>query len=337
MLNRIKFKITKKRIIAIILLLIVGVFVLYSSQKNGNGFDQSVVSRGEVVEELVLTGELKASEYANLQFNSSGTVSWVGVKMGEEVQRGSALVKLDTTALNSSYQRALADLRYAEATVNRVHDDLKDKGSTETFLEKETRVAAEVAHDKAYEAYLAAQKNLKDATLTAPFAGFVTYLANEASGVNVTAAVPQVTIINPSTIYFEVNADQTEVSRFKVGDRAKIVFDAFDNKEIDAEVTFISITPDPTDSGTVYPIRLKLSVDNTNYLYKIAMTGDVSFVLSKKEDVLYVDPKYINSDKNGKYVLVNEGYDKKYIEVGIEGDDRVEIQGDISEGEFVFD
>lgn len=337
MLSRIKFKITKKRIIAIILLLIAGVFVLYSSQKNGNGFDQSVISRGEVVEELVLTGELKASEYVNLQFNSSGTVSWVGVKMGEEVQKGSALVKLDTTALNSSYQRALADLRYAEATVNRVHNDLKDKDSTETFLEKETRVAAEVAHDKAYEAYVAAQKSLKDATLTAPFAGLVTYLANEASGVNVTAAAPQVTIVNPSTIYFEVNADQTEVSRFKVGDQAKIVFDAFDNKEIDAEVTSVSITPDPNDSGTVYPIRLKLSVDNTNYLYKIAMTGDVSFVLSKKENVLYVEPKYINSDKNGKYVLVNDGHDKKYIEVGIEGDDRVEIQGDISEGEFVFD
>lgn len=333
-------KITKRRLI-VFGVVVVGVLLFnFLSHRNGNGVVESQVAKGEVKEELVLTGEVKAKEYSNLQFNSSGTLSWVGVSVGEQVKKGSALAKLDTTILNSAYQRALADLRSAEATVNRVHDDLKGKDSTETFTEKETRIAAEVAHDKAYDAYISAEKALRDATLIAPFAGTVTYMAHESAGMNVTAGVTQVTLVNPETIYFEVNADQTEISRFRVGDKATITLDAFENVPVMAEVTSVSITPNPEESGTVYPIRMKfVNTDSLESLqkYKIAMTGDVSFVLSKKEDVLYVEPRFVNSDKNGKYLLVNEGKDKKYIEIGIEGDSRVEIAGDISEGEKVFD
>ena len=67
------------------------------------------------------------------------------------------------------------------------------------------------------------------------------------------------------------------------------------------------------------------------------MTGDARFIVTKKEGVLYIPSDYVNSDKDGEYVRIDGGKNKKYIEVGIEGGDKTEISGDISEGEQVFD
>jgi RND family efflux transporter MFP subunit len=290
-----------------------------------------------VKEELVLSGELKATENANIAFTQSGTVAWVGVKVGDSVKKGQALMQLDTTSTNAAYQQARSALLAAEANVNYIHDNLKDKASTETFAEKNTRVAAEVAHDNAYNAMLAAQKSLRDGTIRAPFAGIVAQITNESAGVNISATVPQINVVNPATLYFSVNADQTDVSHIHIGDKATLALDAFLNETISGVVSDISFTPSTADSGTVYPIRLTLTVDNSAYKYKVGMTGDTTFVLSQKENVLSVPAKYIKSDKQGKYVYIDSKNTKKYITVGIEGEDRTEIQGDITEGTVVYD
>ncbi|MBP7118943.1 efflux RND transporter periplasmic adaptor subunit [Candidatus Woesebacteria bacterium] len=298
--------------------------------------ETATVSRGTVKEELVLSGEIKAVEDASLPFSTSGSLSWVGVHAGIKVTKGQPLMKLDTFKLNSIYQRASAAYRLTQATVDKVHDNLKDKGNSESFTEKETRTAAEVANDQAYEAYISAQKDLRDATLIAPFAGIVTYVSNEVPGVNVTVGVTQVKVVNPSSIYFSVNADQSDVSKLALDRAADITLDAYTDAAITGKISEISFTPSEFDSGTVYPIRILISADNSQYKYRVGMTGDARFTLSEKENALSVPNKYIKSDKQGKYVLIGDGKTKKYVELGIEGEDRVEIKTDLTEGTVVY-
>jgi RND family efflux transporter MFP subunit len=328
----------KKRrnwVIAIVVALAI-VLIRIVSQPTAKVTETATVSRGEVKEELILSGEVKAVEDVSLPFASSGSLSWVGVHSGVKVVKGQALMKLDTFKINSTYQKAASAYRLTQATVAKVHDNLKDKGNSETFTEKETRTAAEVANDQAYEAYISAQKDLRDATLTAPFAGVVTYVSNETSGVNVTAGVVQVKVVNPESIYFSVNADQSDVSKLSVGRAVGIVLDAYSDGSLPGKVSEISFTPSEFDSGTVYPVRILLTIDNSSYKYRVGMTGDARFVLSQKENVLFVPNKFIKSDKTGKYVLVEDGKTKKYVEIGIEGEDRVELKTDLSEGTVVY-
>lgn len=327
---------TKKRIVVLIIVLGV-LYALYSRfGKKDTTFETATIEQGDVREELILSGEVKATEDANLQFNSYGTISWIGVKEGDVVKKGQVLAKLDTTELNSSFQRAQADLRSAEATVARVHDDLKDKGNSETYEEKETRTIAEVAKDKAYENYISSQKALANATLTSPFSGIVTYVANQAAGVNVTIGSTQLRIVNPNTIYLSVNADQTEVSRFSVGDAATMVFDAFEDETVSGTISSISLSPDPTESGTVYPIRISLSADTSLYKYRIGMTGDATFLLQEKKNTLFAPSRFIKTDRKGKYVLVNDGKERHYVELGIEGSDRIELKTDLPVGTRIY-
>ena len=326
----------KKVIIVLVVVLLGGVFFLRSG--NGNGeLEEARVERGDVTEEMILSGVIAAEQHAQLAFSSSGKISWIDVVEGQVAKKGQALAKLDTVALNASLQRARADLRAAEANAQEVLDDVKGNDSDETFEEKNLRTAAEVARDKAYEAVIIAEQSLREATLIAPFAGLVTFVENPFAGVNVVAGATQVVIVNPETIHFLVAADQTEVIEIASGEKVKIVLDAND-EELGGEVSHISLTTIPGEVGSVYSVKLKFSGElSGEFVYRIGMTGDAHFVLNEKKNVLYVPTDFLKSDSGGDYVLVNEGKDKAYVEVGLEGEVRTEVVGGLSEGARIYD
>ena len=124
--------------------------------------ESTQIKKGSVLQELVLSGEIDADEYVKFTFPTSGKIAWVGVKEGDWAKEGQALSKLDTIYLNAAYQRARADLRSAEATVQKIHDDVKNHNSDETFTQKKDRTAAEVARDNAFDSVKEAQRAFGD-------------------------------------------------------------------------------------------------------------------------------------------------------------------------------
>ena len=296
------------------------------------------VERGNVREELILSGEIKAEEYAKLSFPTSGKISWVGVKEGDWVKKGQALSKLDTTYLNASYQQTLSDLRSAQANLESTYDSLQGHTSDETFAQKATRTAYEVAKDKAYDAYIKALDNLRGSTLTSPFEGLITYLAHPYTGVNISAAETQIEVINPASIYFEAAADQTEVGDLGLNQEVEIVLDAQTDITFKGKANFINFTPKSDEVGTTYRVKVKFGEQSLDLQkIRIGMSGDANFLLSQKNDVLYVPPKFVKSDALGKYLRVGAKNNKVYVEVGLEGEDRVEVNGDIKEGDIIYD
>lgn len=330
---------TWKRLAAAILVLGIGGFLTwkFAIQKKNN-VATATIEKGTVKEELILTGEIKADEYVALRFPTSGKIAWIGVSEGDKVSKGQALAKLDTTGLNSTYQRAQADLRDADATVTRVHDDLKDKASTETFTETETRVSAEVAKDKAWEAVIAAEENLRNANLVAPFAGIVSSLASTNPGVNILATETAVEVVNPETIYFEVTADQNEVNDLHIGQEVTVILDSFSEEEVPGTVSFISYTPLAGEAGAVYKVKVSLASSADATKFRIGMTGDAKFLIAEKSDVLFAPADFVHSDTTGSYINKAKKNNKVYIDTGIEGEERIEITSDkVNEGDIIFD
>lgn len=330
----------KKLLLIIVIALVVGglLYQRFVILPKRNAVETAKVERGTVSEELVLSGEINADEYAKLTFPTSGEISWVGVKEGDTVKKGQALTKLDTTVLNTTFQQARATLRAAEATVANIHDQVKDHTGDETYAQKDTRTTAEATKDRAYEAYVAAEYNLRNSTLTSPFAGIITFLAHPYSGVNVFSTETQVEVINPDTIYFDVTGDQNEVPDLFIGQKVNIVLDSIAEETFESTVDFISYTPKAGEVGTAYEIKVKFTKDNFDIKkFRIGMSGDARFVIFQKEDVLYVPPKFINSDTKGKFVRLGKKNNKVYIETGVEGEERVEIKGNLKEGDILYD
>lgn len=310
-------------------------FIGYQIFKPKAGTAVGTIQKGEVKETLTLSGQIASDQDTMLQFQSSGKIAWVAVKEGQTVQKGQALMALDTIVLNSAYETALNNYRSTQATVDKIHDDVKDHSADESFAQKQIRTAAEVANDNAYEAVKMAQKNLTESTLISPVTGIVTMIANPTAGVNVTPGVPQVEVVNPVSIYLSVAADQTDVVNLKIGDVAQITLDAYPDSTVSGQITSIGVSPEPGQTGTVYEVKLTLTGNPTQTNYKIGMTGDADFITSDKQDVLYVDPQFIKEDTKGKYLLVGTGKEKVYVVTGIESTNQVEVSGNIQAGQSV--
>jgi len=331
---------TKRKliIIGVIALIILG--IRYISARNGRlEVEVEEAKKEDLVESISASGEIKATESASLTFQSSGQVSWVGVKEGDIVKKYQALAKLDTVVLNAAYQQARADYRSAEATVQKVHDDLKDHDSDETYTQKETRTTAEVARDKAYDALLAAEKSLKNATLTSPFEGIVTNISETTvAGANILATTPALSVVNPETIYFQAEVNETEVIKLKLGQQAQISLDAFPEATLKGTITHIDYLSTTTSTGgTAYQVNIELS-GHKDLLLRLGMGGDAEFTLSSKQNVLTV-PISAVVDQDGKdYVWVSVQGQAKQIEVttAISSVSRIEIVSGLSEGQQVI-
>ena len=327
-----------KKIVVLGLGLIILLVFTSISRKNKAGLKTETIKRGEVTEELVLSGEVVAANHAKLAFETSGTISYVAVKEGNQVSRGQFLSKLETTSLNADYQRALSDLRDAQATVDKIHDDVKNHSSDETYVQRATRTTAEVAKDKAYEAVTKAKKSLDGASLFAPFAGVVTKVTNPFPGAFVLYGQTQVEVVDPVSIYFEVTADQTEIGSLIKGQEGVLVLDAFEDKEIPGVIEVVAYTPKEGETGAVYAVRVKFTdFEFAKKSLKVGMTGDAKFTLAKKENVFYLPPQFVKADKKGSYLKLGRKNSKVYIETGLEGDDRIEIKGNLKEGQTVYD
>lgn len=321
-------------VIAIVVVIVVG--FLFLRKSNGKPPVTTKIERGEVEKTLVLSGEVIANTHAKLAFQSSGTLARVNVEEGELVKKGKVLASLDTIQLNSSYESAKSSLRLTAATRDKIYDSLKDKGNSETFTEKETRITAEVAHDKAYEAFKQAEKALRDANLISSFAGMVASIATKTPGSFVAVGTTQIEVIDPATLVFIISADQTEIVDVALGQKVTVQLDVKD-EAIDGTVSKVGQTPIVGATETLYAIEIDADLSAKDWI-KVGMSGDATIHLEKKDDVLYVDPSFIQEDDDGEYLQV--GKDKKRVEIerGLEGQDRVEIiSTEIREGDEVYD
>lgn len=337
-MKKIGIFVKKRWKLSLVLLVVIVGGIWYFSSKNDNDLKTTTVQKGSISEELILSGTVNATNYAQLAFETSGKIVYVGVKEGDEVKKGKLLSKLDTTLLNSEYQKAMSDRRYTQANVENVHDQVKDNDDDESYAEKDTRTYSEVAHDKAYENVIKAKRSLDGASLFAPFDGIVTSVAYPFSGVNVMATIAQIELIDPTTMYMFVLADQTEVTKLFVGQKVEVILDSFDDKSFKGKIDTISFTPIAGESGSSYSIKVSfVGVDLLTSRFKIGMTGDAKFVTEERDDVLFVPSTFINSEKGEKYVRTNSKNGKVYVEIGLESEDDTQITGDIHEGQTLYD
>lgn len=78
-LIQVVFRRKKITVLVIVVLIVAGFFIRRTLLPSKNGFEEAKIERGTVVEELILSGEVKSDEHATLNFLSSGELDYVGV------------------------------------------------------------------------------------------------------------------------------------------------------------------------------------------------------------------------------------------------------------------
>lgn len=137
----------RKKLLIIIAIIVVLGFIGYSFFiKNGEPkYITEAAAIGTVVKEVSETGAVKVSEQVNLGFKYAGRINQIHIKVGDQVEVGQSLAKLDISQLYIELAEAQAALDVAQAD----YDKLLAGSSPEEIKVAETEVLdAEITLDK---------------------------------------------------------------------------------------------------------------------------------------------------------------------------------------------
>lgn len=325
-------------IIIVIVLAVIGFFVIRSQKPASTKKVTSYrIKRQTLTQSLTLSGKIDASEKVALRFQTSGRLSWVGVKEGEKVAKYQSLATLDQRDVKAALQKKLntyLDTRYTFDQTKEDHRDEIIDDPLKRILDKSQLGLNSSVLDVEIQ-----NLAIEYANLWTPIAGIVTSIGTKIAGVNITPSTAEFNVVNPESVYLSVTADQSEVSKIHEGMMASLTFDAYPEEELVGSVSAIAFTPKAGESSTVYEIKVALPNINTDYKYRIDMTADALFTLKEKPNALAVPTSAITT-KDGKHT-VQKVSGKSTITtpviIGDEYDAMTEITSGLSEGDVIND
>ena len=298
------------------------------------------VTRQNLKEVLSLSGQINADEDVTLQFQTVGLLSWVGVKEGDTVKKYQMIASLDQRSVKKSLQKSLNTYAQTRNAFDQSGDDNQRIGDQpiNEVGDKMKRLLenAQYSLDSSVLDVELSNLAIEYSNLTTPIEGVVIRVGSKYPGINISPSQAQFEILNPKTLYFSFTADQTEVISLKEGMQGDIVLDSYPNEIKKGTLYYISYTPKAGETGKVYEGRIRLESDNLTG-YRIGMTGDISFILNEKNNVVVIPDTFIKPEGNKKYVLrlKNGKEEKVYIKTGLETDGSVEILSGIEEGNVI--
>lgn len=343
-------KIFKKKITWIIfavLILIAIIFFNIKAKAENNKDNQKFNTKTETIinpvrkninDEITLSGSIDAASKAELRFQTSGQLAWVGVKVGDKVKKYQAIASLNKEELKKQLQIDFNNYKTTASNFYDTNDKYKDK-----IIDTELRRILDRSQNTLNNSvinYELGDLAIKYATLTTPIAGVVTNIDQPNSGVNISPATATFSIIDPKSIYLKSQIDQEDVNKIKIGDKTTIKLDSFPDQTFESKITYISYTPISGQTSTVYEVRFELPKDNDDLKYKIGMDGDAIINIKENQNSLVIPIDALNQTESEAYVSVknpnNNQSIKKIVKTGIETDTEIEILEGLSENDQVI-
>jgi RND family efflux transporter MFP subunit len=339
----------KKIIIALItaaIIVVIFVVKIQSAPKSATIFDPKTetlvqAKRQTIKDQITLAGSVDATLKADLNFQTSGQLDWVGVKVGDKVKKYQAIASLNRDQLKKQLQMDFNNYRSSLATFDDTQATYKPEKDSLTLTDdmKRILVRAQNTLDNSVINYELGDLAIKYSILTTPIAGIITNIEQPSSGININPSNATFSVVDPNSIYFTSKIDQEDVPKVKVGDITTITLDSFPGQTFESKVNYIAFTPVVGESNTVYEIRFELPTTNNDLQYRLGMDGDAIISIKQEDNTLTIPIDTLNQDGNQVYVLVKDpnssNLTKKYIQTGIETDTTVEILGGLSENDQI--
>ncbi len=166
-------------------------------------------------------------------------------------------------------------------------------------------------------------------------------MTDVASDVGETASLAQPFItLDSKYLYIKALVSEADIAKIQTGQDATLTFDAFGTaKEFKGNVYEV----DPSETivqGVVYYV-VKVQFDASGEAVKPGMTANLTLQTNSKSGVLDVPARAVQYDGNQAYVQVLKTTDnkkeveKRNVEIGLQGDENVEITSGLSEGEEI--
>ncbi len=391
----------KKKYIFIVLAVVIVLFLVVNFFR---GKDDSIVVEWATVNEINLvetvsgTGKIQPEIEIKITPEVSGEIINLPVKEGQVVNKGDLLVVINPNLYESNLDRMVAMLSTSKAGLEQAEAQLKETKASfarnKTLFEKgvisgsewdQVVRSYEVAKANKNSAFYnvessraaveEAKVNLLKTTIYAPSAGTISRvdveLGERVLGTQQMAGTELLRVANLNSMEVEVNINENDIVKVKVGDETKISVDAFLKKEFKGVVTSISNSASnqtlSADQVTTFKVKIKILRESYEDLldgkledyspFRPGMTAVVDIITHVKNKVVAapisavvmrspndtLDTSLANQSVQTSEVLkeavfVNaDGIAKlRFVKTGIQDDKNIEIVQGLKKGDVII-
>ena len=372
------------------------------NKDKGTEIEIANVAASTIVETVSATGKIQPEIEVKISSEVSGEIIALNVKEEQVVKKGDLLVKINPDLYTSSYNRTISNLSGTKAGLNQSEASYKeakanydrnkslyDKGIISRADWDKAIASFEVAKANKQNAYynvqsasatvLEAKDNLGRTTIYAPADGTISVLNVELGervlGTQQMAGTEILRVANLNNMEVEVDVNENDIVKIKVGDKANVEVDAYLKKQFKGVVTSISNSASSTltaDQVTNFKVKVRILKESYQDLlegkpstyspFRPGMTATVDIITNTKSNILTVpissvvvksdtaavkeikveDPNEEKSkpksDKKFECVFVKVGNKAKIriIKTGIQDDTNIEVLSGLKKGDVVI-
>lgn len=320
--------------------------VVYQKQQSQASITKSaiktaVVRRTTFDKTISSSGKTKAKKAVDLKFQTSGKLTWVGVKEGDNVSAYQAIASLDSREVRKNLEKALRDYSSErndfEETWRVTYKGTSNPDSALTDTVKRILQKNQWDLEKAVLDVELKHLSFEYATLVTPISGIVTQVDIPIAGVNITPATAVFQVVDPNSLVFEASVDEVDVGVVTLGSEATVMLDAYPNTPFAGSISSIAYAAKASSGGaTVFPVEIAITATSSS-TFRIGLNGDVSIRTSTISGALVVPAEAIRDegDKSFLYKKLGTGYTKVYVKVGDRSDSSVVITSGVDEGDEI--
>lgn len=299
-------------------------------------------------ETRTFTGQARPATEIRLGFRIAGQILELPVKMGDAVEAGQVIARLDDkddrltlTELEALLENARAQRDAAAASLERVRSlYAKNNVSLSDYEAAKSRHAAAAADYEATFQRLALQKSrLSYAVLLSPAQGRIARVEVETNE-NVQAGATVATLSTGDAILVRAGIPEAHIGGIHPGDPVEVRFSSLQNASFSAKVYEVSYV---SDAQATYPVSVRLDAPDARI--RPGMPAELTFHLSgeEKRNRILVPVSAILEDPEGRFVWVlTDGQEKdlgrvvrRSVTLGALIGDRFEVTEGLKPGEKI--
>ena len=328
------------------------------------------VEKGELVAEVMGTGTLEARVKSTISPKIAGRVHEICVDQGDRVQAKQLLFTLDDAELkqqveiaqatidawNASLERLKADQGQAEAVMKlarqsfeRTKNLVAKKVASAEDMDKATEQlqVAEAGISRAVAALFEGRKQvvtaekslaynearLTDTRVAAPFDGLIVKRYRDPGDVGVPGS-PVLMLVSTKEIWVTAWVDETEMSRLRVGQPARVVFRSEPTRSYRGEVARLGREADRETREFVVDVRVVTLAEN----WAVGQRAEVYIEVGRKSAVPVLPARFVFWKENvpGVYCQVGGAAAWRTVKLGSRNAEMVEVSDGVTAGDVVL-
>lgn len=294
-------------------------------------------------ERIQATGELRAVEHADIAAEVGGRLTDILVDEGSPVDAGTEVMAIDPErrslerdSAQARVDEVAAQLREAKRDFVRVRDLFKRNVASQDQLDgAETAYKLAEARLLAAEAQLGVQdRALRDARVTAPFAGFVgRRMVSRGEFVQPGQVLFELVALDPIEVEFHV--PEVDSGRVAPGQVVAVALAPFPGETFLGTVTFVS----PTIHPSTRTLRVKALLENPGGRFRPGLFARVDLGISERLGIQMVPEEAVLQRAEGAVLFrlrAEDRVERLVVETGLHREGMVEIVDGVGAGDQII-